>query len=345
MMTNDLEVPFGLRTADRRMVSIETVERGLACGCVCPGCGARLVGVKGEVKIHHFRHHSEDANCTGARETALHLFAKQIIAEDIASLALPGAPGVYLALGTPISTSLEAWLDGIRPDVLAKYPAEDVAIEVYVTHRVPMEKVREVYRRSLCMLEIDLSYHRYYGLTEYNLRRAVLENAGRRWVYEPRYLREIRQQELVELNLAAERAKAEAAERVRLAQLERERVIREQDAQREAWRLEQAEHQERLAKANAEIAERRRAEQAERARLDELRRVEAEQRRAERAPPDLQALVLAHAVYDADGKMIGGYDRITPEAWADFDAKMKVWKDRLAVGTFVSGSDTKYSGF
>lgn len=335
---NELEVPFGLRVTDRRMVSIEAVERGLACGCTCPGCGAQLVGVKGEVKIHHFRHHSEDVSCTGARETALHLFAKQIICEEIGSLALPGAPEVYLRLEAPVSAVSEPYLDGIRPDVLAHY-AEDVAIEVYVTHRVPMEKVREIHRRELCTLEIDLSYHRYLGLTEYNLRQAVLEHASRRWIYEPRYLREIRAEALAELNRKADQAKAEAVERVRLAQLERERAIREDDARREAWRLEQAEQQEQLAIAAAELAERRRVERAKQAELDALRRAEEEQRRAERAPPDLQALVLAHAVYDADGKMIGGYDRITPETWATFDARMKAWKDRLAVGTFVSGKN------
>jgi hypothetical protein len=50
------------------------------------------------------------------------------------------------------------------------------------------------------------------------------------------------------------------------------------------------------------------------------------------APPDLQALVLAHAVYDETGKMIGGYDRITPEAWARFDADMAAWKDLVRLG-------------
>jgi len=319
---NDLEVPFGLRTADRRMVSIEAVERGLACGCTCPGCGALLIGVKGEIKVHHFRHHSEDAHCAGARETALHLFAKQIICEEIASLALPDAPEVYRRLGVPRGAVQEAWLDGIRPDVLARYD-EDVAIEVYVTHRVPMEKVHKIHHRELCTLEIDLSYHRFLGLTEYNLRRAVLEHAERRWIYEPRYIREARIEELAELGRKAEQAQAEARERRQQAQLERERVLREVDAQREAWRLEQAEKQEQLAAVAAVIAEQRRSERAREAKLAELHRAMAEQRRTDRQPPDLQKLVLAH----------GTYDQITPEAWAEFNARMKVWRDRLAVGS------------
>ena len=335
---SELEVPFGLRTSDRRMVSIEAVERGLACGCTCPGCGAQLVGVKGEIKIHHFRHHNEDAQCAGARETALHLFAKQIICEGIGSLALPGAPDVYQHLGSASEAKTEIWLNGIRPDVLAKYAAEDVAIEIYVTHRVPMEKVREIHNRELCTLEIDLSQHRFLGLTEHNLRWAVLEHASRRWIYEPRYVRDARVAELLELTRKSEQAKAEAEARAREFQLERERILRETEERRakdlEAWRLEQAERQARLAAVAAEVAEARRSEKARAAKLGELQRALAEQRRAERQPPDLQALVLAHAVYDDKGKMIGGYERITPEEWAEWDAKMKVWRDRSATGTW-----------
>jgi hypothetical protein len=39
-------------------------------------------------------------------------------------------------------------------------------------------------------------------------------------------------------------------------------------------------------------------------------------------PPSLQQLVLDH----------GSYDRITPEAWATFDAEMKEWKAMVAAG-------------
>jgi hypothetical protein len=35
-------------------------------------------------------------------------------------------------------------------------------------------------------------------------------------------------------------------------------------------------------------------------------------------PPDLQALVAAH----------GGYDKITPEAWAAYDAAMAEWQEQ-----------------
>jgi len=59
-----------------------------------------------------------------------------------------------------------------------------------------------------------------------------------------------------------------------------------------------------------------------------------EERLKLREPPSLQKLVEAHAIYDDIGKMIGGYERITPEAWAKFDADMKAWKEKVRFGEF-----------
>ena len=48
----------------------------------------------------------------------------------------------------------------------------------------------------------------------------------------------------------------------------------------------------------------------------------------------------AHAVYDDTGKMIGGYDRITPEAWAKFDAAWPSGRQRSGSASSPrSGSD------
>jgi hypothetical protein len=41
------------------------------------------------------------------------------------------------------------------------------------------------------------------------------------------------------------------------------------------------------------------------------------------APPDLQALVTRH----------GGYDKITPQAWAEYDAAMADWQYRVRNGS------------
>ncbi len=39
-------------------MSVENVESGLKCGCICPSCGEPLVAKKGTKRMHHFSHYS-----------------------------------------------------------------------------------------------------------------------------------------------------------------------------------------------------------------------------------------------------------------------------------------------
>lgn len=43
---------------DGMATSIENVESGLKCGCICPSCGEPLVARKGAKRMHHFAHYS-----------------------------------------------------------------------------------------------------------------------------------------------------------------------------------------------------------------------------------------------------------------------------------------------
>jgi hypothetical protein len=296
-MTTEVRLPFGM-LPDGRMVAVATVERGLACGCICSACKLPLVAAKGDVYRHHFRHHAEGTDCKGARETALHKFAKQIICERL-HMTLPDQ------LGEMRSAEQEVWLDGIRPDVLAKYDSEDVVIEVYVAHRVPMEKIQQLAERKLTAVEIDLSYHRDLDLTEDQLTYAVLYGAPRRWLIDPLSVRQAR-----EAHLALMR------EEERMAVLEHERLERQAAEAQEAWLREEAANKVERAKAEAErraalrvAAEERRAAQA-------LKEFMDRQLQAGREPPDLQKLERAY----------GGYSKITPEAWARYDADVARWQ-------------------
>ena len=44
---------------DNKIVTIDEVERGLDCGCVCIYCHSRLVARKGDEREHHFAHYDE----------------------------------------------------------------------------------------------------------------------------------------------------------------------------------------------------------------------------------------------------------------------------------------------
>lgn len=61
---------------DGRLVSIDDVEAGLDCGCVCPSCHQFLVAKKGKIKVHHFAYYSK-TSCEHAYESSLHLLAKK----------------------------------------------------------------------------------------------------------------------------------------------------------------------------------------------------------------------------------------------------------------------------
>lgn len=75
------ELAFGLR--DGVQVSITDVERGAACGCVCPACGAPLIAHKGDILVHHFAHAGAGEGCGVGAETNAHLWAKQELASAL----------------------------------------------------------------------------------------------------------------------------------------------------------------------------------------------------------------------------------------------------------------------
>ena len=88
------ELIYGIRTTYNEVVHIEDIPkelRGLKCNCVCYRCGRTLVARKGDVLEHHFAHYSDPAgthqsgdyycDVEKANESALHLMAKQIIAQ------------------------------------------------------------------------------------------------------------------------------------------------------------------------------------------------------------------------------------------------------------------------
>lgn len=75
-MTKRNQLIYALK--NRVAMSIENVESGLKCGCICPSCGEPLVAKKGTKRMHHFSHYSGH-NCEYGYETSLHLAAKEIL--------------------------------------------------------------------------------------------------------------------------------------------------------------------------------------------------------------------------------------------------------------------------
>jgi hypothetical protein len=192
-------VAYGFR--DARLVHVSDVPRGLACGCVCAGCGRALVARKGARKAHHFAHHGASA-CDGGIETVLHRLGKELLTE-LQWIALPefrfqaplsSSDGVIRRFDRPVFPArrvritrvlLETPVAGVVPDVVLESGSRKLLVEICVTHAVDRAKLRKVRRANLSMLEIRLARE------DAMLPRAVLqarlqgEHAGKLWLYSP----------------------------------------------------------------------------------------------------------------------------------------------------------------
>ncbi|MCH8493897.1 MAG: hypothetical protein LAT53_11755 [Idiomarina sp.] len=91
---NDVLIPYAKLIEGGRLVTVDEVESGLACNCICDCCGATMVARKGESKVHHFGHAPKSTNdekpCTFNFKRGCFWLIKQILEENIgASIELP----------------------------------------------------------------------------------------------------------------------------------------------------------------------------------------------------------------------------------------------------------------
>lgn len=174
-----LKVPFGLKNG--RMWGPKQVALGKACGCVCPACRAPLVAKAADSsrKRPHFAHLA-DTDCRAGYETALHLKAKQLIADRLAlrfpawdgDAEMPNPPFAFDDAGSRLvgrrvdfpshlATLLRADVEASRgdhiPDVVGVDDQGEVLIEIRVTHAVDELKRRRIQSEGGRLVEIDLS--------------------------------------------------------------------------------------------------------------------------------------------------------------------------------------------
>ncbi len=151
-------IPFGLR--GHRLLSIEEVPRGLACDCLCPACGARLMAKKGAKQAHHFAHY-RGAACPDALETGLHLKAKEVF-ERVKQVAVP--PVFLYRQEAPIFEAqllrfervrLEQRLGRVVPDIIMEAGTKRLLVEISVSHGSGVEKLRKLKKQGLSAIEID----------------------------------------------------------------------------------------------------------------------------------------------------------------------------------------------
>ena len=189
-------LPYGSKKG--KLLHISEVSRGLACGCVCPACGDRLVARKGTIREHHFAHAAGN-DCRTAVETALHLAAKEVL-ERRKEIVLPsveiqfhfhryrtsGDKSLILAPERRYqltSVALERRLSTIVPDVLAHVENRPLLIEIRVTHGIKARKLARIQNLDMSTVEIDLSAVPR-DLTWKDLEEMVVESAThKQWIY------------------------------------------------------------------------------------------------------------------------------------------------------------------
>lgn len=172
-------IPFGLRKG--RTYSAREVATGLACNCVCPGCGHPLVAKNaGSQRAAHFAHFRSNLQCEHPGETAIHRHAKQLIREK-ARLMLPTWRGTAQMPNPPVKRDLGGFLHAgrdvaiagqlsqlqaievekrhgdLQPDVSALDAEGPLWIEIRVAHAVGEAKMAAVQSDGTRMVEIDLS--------------------------------------------------------------------------------------------------------------------------------------------------------------------------------------------
>lgn len=164
-MTTHSKLIYALK--DGNIVSIDEVQSGKDCGCVCPACGGELIAHKGQKRMHHFKHRSSE-DCEYGYESSLHLAAKDILSRSEKMVIPPiyvefpqsGKPKELISMEREISidnVELEKRFDDIIPDIVVYSGDKYFFIEIYVTHPIDDEKLKKLKEKNISTIEIDLS--------------------------------------------------------------------------------------------------------------------------------------------------------------------------------------------
>jgi|WetSurMetagenome_2_1015567.scaffolds.fasta_scaffold01072_13 hypothetical protein len=198
-MSTKRKIPFGLR--DGRLFQPDEVSRGLACNCVCPGCGSRLVAHHGEKKVKHFVHYA--TACANGFESAIHSAAKQVLLESKCILVPSIQASEFLRdrkLNVEIdetqtiaqryipieNVEVEKDLGSVVPDLVVSGLGKTLFVEIAYTHFVDELKKGKLRELGIATLEIDLSSLSEVPSMNELARLVVEEPSNRMWVFNPK---------------------------------------------------------------------------------------------------------------------------------------------------------------
>ena len=230
-----MKIPFGLLPTGE-LVDVSEVERGLACGCQCPGCRSLLVARKGDRNIHHFAHHATSA-CKEALAKAITLAVWQILTQSKAILLPPLVfrgkmvkPAKRLLFDEAIHQA--QLLEGNLPCIAIKLDDKKLGILLGLGKQ-DTDQFETLVRAKQPAIQIDLSVMvRRYKKQESELTLAMLQAAildqhvNKRWIFHSKLPDLLEQEQRAAEARYQEQIEAEKRQREEIARRDRENAMR-----------------------------------------------------------------------------------------------------------------------
>lgn len=172
---------FSWAEKDGRMVHIDSVPRGLNCGCVCPYCHEKLLARHGDIREHGFAHHSDnrEANLEICYMVSLYKLAEQIVQTN-KRIHVPSYYGIYDETDIKfIDVKVDSRFkrEDKQPDIIAvTNDQKQYLIEFIFKYKVQHRQTVDY--KNLSCLEIDLSNQDFDSLENFLLS----SKDERRWI-------------------------------------------------------------------------------------------------------------------------------------------------------------------
>lgn len=167
-----------------KLMHVSEVLKGLECNCFCPHCKNKLIAKNGgSYKIPHFAH-ANGSDCVGAKESALHKMAKDILYEHKLIMLPPtqkDEAGKQI-LFKKIETEILYKELSLRPDCIGYTENNHIIwIEFKRSHEVDVKKAGKIISAKIDCIEIDLSS---CELDPVNVKTFIESNKEmRKWIY------------------------------------------------------------------------------------------------------------------------------------------------------------------
>lgn len=172
--------------AEGRMVHVDSVPRGLQCGCTCPNCHEPLLARHGEKNEHGFAHHSDirGANLKICYMVILYKLAEQII-QTKKRIHTPSYYGIFPEkdiefVDVKVDSSYER--DDKQPDVIAT-TVDGTQYLIEFTFDYKVQHKQSINYKNLNCLEIDLSRQSLETVEKFLLE----SNSDRKWLNNQSY--------------------------------------------------------------------------------------------------------------------------------------------------------------